>query len=83
MNSPSILIVEDEAIVALELRHELQDLGYTVAGVVASGEQALAAVAKQVPQLILMDVRLQGPMDGIAAAESIRQRHDVPTLNCL
>ena len=80
MSSPSILIVEDEAIVALELRHELQDLGYTVAGVVASGEQALAAVAKQVPQLILMDVRLQGPMDGIAAAESIRQRHDVPVI---
>ena len=80
MNSPSILIVEDEAIVALELRHELQDLGYTVAGVVASGEQALAAVAEQVPQLILMDVRLQGPMDGIAAAESIRQRHDVPVI---
>ena len=80
MSSPSILIVEDEAIVALELRHELQDLGYTVAGVVASGEQALAAVAKQVPQLILMDVRLQGPVDGIAAAESIRQRHDVPVI---
>ena len=80
MSSPSILIAEDEAIVALELRHELQDLGYTVAGVVASGEQALAAVAKQVPQLILMDVRLQGPVDGIAAAESIRQRHDVPVI---
>ena len=80
MESPSILIVEDEAIVALELRLELQDLGYTVAGVVASGEQALVTVAEQEPQLILMDVRLQGAMDGIAAAESIRQRHDVPVI---
>ena len=80
MNRPSILIVEDEAIVALELRLQLQDLGYTVAGVAASGEQAIAAVAQSVPQLILMDVRLQGEIDGIAAAELIRLCHDVPLI---
>ena len=80
MNRPSILIVEDEAIVALELRLQLQDLGYAVAGVAASGEEAIAAVAQNVPQLILMDVRLQGQIDGIAAAESIRVLHDVPLI---
>lgn len=80
MNRASILIVEDEAIVALELRLQLQDMGYTVTGVAASGEEAIAAVAKAVPQLILMDVRLQGKVDGIAAAEAIRQRHDVPLI---
>ena len=80
MNRPSILIVEDEAIVALELRLQLQDLGYAVAGVAASGEEAIAAVAQSVPQLILMDVRLQGQIDGIAAAESIRVLHDVPLI---
>ena len=80
MNKPSILIVEDEAIVALELRLQLQDLGYTVAGVAASGEDAIAAVAQSVPQLILMDVRLQGKIDGIAAAELIGLCHDVPLI---
>ncbi|WP_088284220.1 PAS domain S-box protein [Ideonella sp. A 288] len=80
MKRPSILIVEDEAIVALDLRLQLQDLGYDVVGVAASGEEAIAAVDTLVPQLILMDVRLQGKVDGIEAAHCIRKRHDIPLI---
>jgi len=76
----SILIVEDEAIVALDLRLQLQELGYQVVGVAASGQQAIDDAARLQPQLILMDVRLQGPLDGIAAAQAIRQRQDVPLI---
>jgi PAS domain S-box-containing protein len=80
MDRPTVLIVEDEAIVALDLKLQLQDLGYAVVAVAASGEQAVIEARRCLPQLILMDVRLQGPMDGIAAAELIRQHHDVPLI---
>ena len=80
MTPSSILIVEDEAIVALDLRLQLQELGYQVVGVAASGEAALALAARHLPQLILMDVRLQGPMDGIATAEILLQRHRIPLI---
>ena len=80
MHSPAILIVEDEAIVALDLSLQLADLGYAVAGVAASGEQAIALVATQVPDLILMDVRLQGQLDGIETAQQIRAGHDIPVI---
>ncbi len=80
MTPSSILIVEDEAIVALDLRLQLQELGYQVVGVAASGEAALALAARHRPQLILMDVRLQGPMDGIATAEILLQRHRIPLI---
>jgi PAS domain S-box-containing protein len=80
MHSPAILIVEDEAIVALDLSLQLADLGYAVAGVAASGEQALALVAQQAPDLILMDVRLQGQLDGIETAQRIRAERDIPVI---
>lgn len=80
MSTPTILIVEDEAIVALDLSLQLADLGYAVAGVAASGEQAITLVAEQPPDLILMDVRLQGELDGIEAAQQIRDGHDVPVI---
>lgn len=80
MDRPGILIVEDEAIVALDLKQGLQELGYEVTGIAASGEQALRSFDERPPQLVLMDVRLQGTMDGIAAAEAIRQRGAVPLI---
>lgn len=64
----SILIVEDEAIVALDLKTQLEDLGYTVVGIAESAEQALALAREHLPDLTLMDVRLKGEMDGIQAA---------------
>ena len=80
MDATTILIVEDEAIVALDLKLQLQELGYEVVATVASADQAIAATARLLPQLILMDVRLQGAMDGIEAAEVIRQRHQIPVI---
>lgn len=78
--SQTIMIVEDEAIVALDLKHQLVDLGYEVSGIAASGEQAIRMVASRVPNLILMDVRLQGNLDGIDVAAAIRRDHDVPVI---
>ncbi len=76
----SILIVEDEAIVAADLAGKLRQLGYEVVGIAAQGEEAIAQVQRLGPQLVLMDIQLAGPMDGIEAAEAIRRRHDVPVI---
>jgi PAS domain S-box-containing protein len=78
--TPSILIVEDEAIVALDLKLHLQDLGYQVVGLAASAAEAVAAVREHRPSLVLMDVRLQGPGDGIEAAELIHRDHPTPVI---
>ena len=76
----SILIVEDEAIVALDLKLQLQDLGYAVCGVAASGEQALELIAQTAPDLIMVDVHLQGRMDGIDVAAAVRSAHGTPVI---
>ncbi len=73
-----VMVVEDEGIVALDIRRNLQDLGYEVAGVASSGEQAIEKVAEELPNLVLMDIRLQGKLDGIDAAGQIRARFDIP-----
>lgn len=80
MDRAAILIVEDEAIVALDLKLSLEELGYEVTGVASSGEEALRAFDERPPHLVLMDVRLQGAMDGIATAEAIRRRQPVPLI---
>jgi PAS domain S-box-containing protein len=76
----SILIVEDEAIVALDLKQQLVGLGYEIVGMASSGEQAMELVAKRTPGLLLMDVRLQGDLDGIEVAEAILRDHHVPVI---
>jgi signal transduction histidine kinase len=75
-----IMIVEDERILALDLAEKLDDLGYTVAGLAARGEEAIELARQLHPELILMDVRLDGEIDGITAAETIRDEHDVPVV---
>jgi light-regulated signal transduction histidine kinase (bacteriophytochrome) len=75
-----IMIVEDERILALDLAETLDELGYTVAGMASRGEEAIELARRLDPQLILMDVRLDGDVDGIAAAETIRDEHDVPVV---
>jgi PAS domain S-box-containing protein len=80
MSQTTILIVEDEAIVAADLAGKLRQLGYEVAGIVAAGEDAVAQAGSLRPELVLMDIQLEGPMDGIEAAQAIRSRHDVPVI---
>ncbi|KYC42878.1 hypothetical protein WA1_12215 [Scytonema hofmannii PCC 7110] len=73
-----ILIVEDERVVARNLQATLEKLGYTVAGNIASGERAVDLAATLKPDLILMDIQLQGNMDGIEASARIRERLHIP-----
>ena len=75
-----VLIVEDEAVVALDVRHRLTRLGYVVAGIVDSGEDAVRKVEELDPDLALMDIMLAGPMDGVEAAAIIRERFGTPVV---
>lgn len=75
-----IMIVEDERIVALDLKLNLESLGYQVVAVASSGEQALAEAARQMPDLILMDINLEGSMDGTEAARAIRTGMQIPVV---
>ncbi len=75
MSEKKILIVEDESIVQLHLRKILTELGYTVSGVAISAAGALESAAADSPDLVLMDIRLQGEQDGIDAARELRTRH--------
>ncbi len=80
MSSISILIVEDEGLVAENLSSKLRQLGYAVAGIAESGPQAVEMALRLRPNLVLMDIQLKGPQDGIQAAEAIRSRHDTPVI---
>ena len=81
MSAPaSILVVEDEGVIALDIRATLAHLGYSVPGAVATGREAVAKVAELRPQLVLMDIHLRGDMDGVEAAREIRERFDVPVI---
>ena len=73
-----ILIVEDEKIVAEDIRISLESLGYEVSAVVASGEEAVASAGKHPPDLVIMDIMLQGDMTGIEAADLIWTQHMIP-----
>lgn len=78
--SGRILVVEDEKIIQLDLRYQLEHLGYTVVGVASSGEEAISKAAQLEPDLVLMDVRLKGSMNGITAARSIQAAREVPVI---
>ncbi len=80
MVKAQILIVEDDNIVVLELRDRLQGLGYAVVGVASYGEEAIAKAAEMRPDLVLMDIRLRGAMNGVRSADEIRARFDIPVV---
>ncbi|MEI6292433.1 MAG: response regulator [Methanomicrobiales archaeon] len=80
MKKESILIVEDDFIVAKVIEKNLIDLSYTVAGLVATGEEAIVKVGSEKPDLVLMDIQLLGDMDGIAASEKIHAAFNVPVI---
>src|SRR3990172_10007461 len=75
-----ILVVEDEAIIAADIRESLQNLGYAVTSIALSGEEAIKKVEENNPDLVLMDIMLQGEMDGIEAASQIRTRFNIPAV---
>ena len=73
-NSARVLVVEDEPIVAFELAERLKRLGYEVTGAVPSGEEALERFAADRPDIVLLDVRLQGELDGVQVAAKLKDR---------
>jgi PAS domain S-box-containing protein len=80
MSNPSILIVEDEAIVSADIANKLRKLGYEIAGSTGTGEEAIEIARGQRPSLVLMDIRLAGAMDGIATADMIRKELQIPVV---
>ena len=78
MAQTQILIVEDEPIIARDLEETLRHLGYDVAGIASSGEEAVRKVEEQRPGLVLMDIVLRGSMDGIETTACIQARCDIP-----
>ncbi|MDA8165519.1 MAG: response regulator [Desulfobacteraceae bacterium] len=75
-----ILVVEDEWIIANDIKDALAEMGYRVTTIAASGDDALASVEEERPDLILMDIVLKGKMNGIETARAIRARHDIPVI---
>ena len=75
-----ILIVEDEAIVASDIQYSLQKLGFFVTGVAASGELALSMIKSSQPDLILMDIMIQGKLSGLDTAELIMKTYSIPII---
>ena len=80
MKQIRVLVVEDESIIAYELKTRLYNLGYQVTDTVDSGESALESVQNQPPDIVLMDITLKGDMDGIEIASVIRKKHSIPII---
>ena len=80
MTGPNVMIVEDEMLVALQLEEKLPRMGYNVIASVTSGEEAVEKAYDLQLDLIIMDIRLDGELDGIEAAGRIRGRHNIPVI---
>lgn len=80
MKKGTIFVVEDEVIIADDIKSYLQKFGYKVPSIATSGEEALKRVRDVRPDLVLMDIVLRGEMDGIETAERIRSEFDVPVV---
>jgi len=80
MTGARILVVEDEGIVAMEIKDRLEGLGYKVSELASSGEEAIQKAQRVLPDLVLMDIILKGSMDGVEAAEKIRANLGIPVV---
>jgi PAS domain S-box-containing protein len=78
--SAKILVVEDERITAEDIKGALESVGYKVPGIISSGEEAIKKAEELQPDLVLMDIMLEGEMDGIEAAEEIKKHYDIPVI---
>lgn len=80
MTEKQILVVEDEAITAMDIQRRLKSLGYQVPVIVCSGEEAIEKAKENKPDLVLMDINLYGGMNGIEAASKIHSFSDIPII---
>ncbi len=76
----TIMIVEDELLVAMSIKTAMEGSGYKVIHMITSGEEAIRRTEEIPPDIILMDIRLEGEIDGIEAASRIRSRYDIPVI---
>jgi diguanylate cyclase (GGDEF)-like protein/PAS domain S-box-containing protein len=80
MSEVTVLVVEDESIVAMDLVRRLRKLGYRIAGTAADGETAMKIIAAETPDVILMDIHIKGSRDGIEVAQSVSERYHIPVI---
>ncbi len=80
MEPTRIVVVEDEHIVALDIKMHLQKYGYEVPGMFASGEELLERIESLSPDLVLMDIKLQGKLDGLETSKIIKEKYSVPVI---
>ena len=76
----TIIIAEDEKIVAKDIENKLKNSGYDILGVVSTGKELLNKVSESAPDLVLMDIKLDGEMDGIETAMKLRDGYGVPVV---
>ena len=80
MKPVQVMIVEDEAIVSIDIRENLINFGYQVVGISSSGEDTIKNALKNRPEIILMDIELEGEMNGIETARQIKSQLDIPVI---
>lgn len=80
MSKTKILIVEDERIVAIDIKATLEDEGFEIVDIVISGEEAIKKALELKPDLILMDIFLKGQLNGIEATQQIKEKMDIPVI---
>jgi PAS domain S-box-containing protein len=80
MNAPKILVVEDDGIIGQHLKSSLKHMGYVVSEVVTTGADAIQSTAETLPDLVLMDIVLEGEINGIEAARQINEKFNIPVV---
>ena len=80
MSKPRILLAEDEKVVAADIEECVKGLGYEVVGSAASGVEALRLAVQTEPDLVLMDIKLKGDLDGIDVASALYERLNIPVV---
>lgn len=80
MTEIKVLVVEDEAIVAMDVKYRLESLGYIIPAIASTGEDAIKLAAQTSPEVILMDIMLGKGIDGVEAAEKIHSVSDIPII---
>ncbi|MDH3975754.1 MAG: response regulator [Deltaproteobacteria bacterium] len=80
MGQVKVMVVEDEIIIARDIQMSLENMGYEVTGVVSTGNDAVESARRDIPDLVLMDIELQGEMDGTEAARKINSTLDIPVI---
>jgi CheY-like chemotaxis protein len=80
MSHSKILVVEDDRIVARDIQQQLSRIGHVVVGITARGEDVVSLATQSQPDLVLMDIRLEGKLDGIDVAQQIHERFGIPVI---